>query len=104
MGSATASIPKAGPGEGESTIPHSRSPVDSVVGFRRMKPVTRRQFGKTVTAAAAAFATASWPGIADAQRPAPSLLKFPSGFLWGCATASYQVEGAVKEDGRGPSI
>ena len=29
---------------------------------------------------------------------------FPRGFIWGTATASYQVEGAVKEDGRGPSI
>ncbi len=29
---------------------------------------------------------------------------FPAGFLWGSATASYQVEGAVKEEGRGPSI
>jgi beta-glucosidase len=29
---------------------------------------------------------------------------FPSGFLWGSATAAYQVEGAVAEDGRGPSI
>jgi len=29
---------------------------------------------------------------------------FPKGFLWGSATASYQVEGAVKEDGRGDSI
>lgn len=26
---------------------------------------------------------------------------FPSDFLWGCATASYQVEGAWKQDGRG---
>ncbi|MFC4060671.1 GH1 family beta-glucosidase [Planomonospora corallina] len=25
-------------------------------------------------------------------------------FLWGAATASYQIEGAVAEDGRGPSI
>ncbi|GAA0376230.1 GH1 family beta-glucosidase [Microbispora corallina] len=25
-------------------------------------------------------------------------------FLWGTATASYQIEGAVREDGRGPSI
>jgi beta-glucosidase len=30
--------------------------------------------------------------------------KFPQGFLWGSATASYQVEGAVKEDGRGVTI
>jgi beta-glucosidase len=29
---------------------------------------------------------------------------FPKQFLWGTATASYQVEGAVKEGGRGPSI
>jgi beta-glucosidase len=29
---------------------------------------------------------------------------FPPGFTWGAATASYQVEGAVSEDGRGPSI
>ncbi len=31
-------------------------------------------------------------------------LSFPEGFLWGTATASYQVEGAVREDGRGVSI
>jgi beta-glucosidase len=29
---------------------------------------------------------------------------FPAGFVWGAATASYQIEGAVTEDGRGPSI
>ncbi|SDD23117.1 GH1 family beta-glucosidase [Glycomyces harbinensis] len=31
-------------------------------------------------------------------------LTFPEGFLWGTATASYQIEGAVAEGGRGPSI
>jgi beta-glucosidase len=29
---------------------------------------------------------------------------FPQGFLWGAATAAYQVEGAVHTDGRGESI
>ena len=31
-------------------------------------------------------------------------VQFPDGFLWGAATAAYQVEGATKEDGRGASI
>jgi len=29
---------------------------------------------------------------------------FPDDFLWGVATAAYQVEGAAREGGRGPSI
>jgi beta-glucosidase len=35
---------------------------------------------------------------------APADLVFPTEFLWGAATAAYQVEGAVAEDGRTPSI
>lgn len=29
---------------------------------------------------------------------------FPPGFKFGVATAAYQVEGAVKNDGKGPTV
>ena len=32
------------------------------------------------------------------------MVQFPKNFLWGAASASYQIEGGVHEDGRGESI
>ena len=77
--------------------------------------ISRRKFGRLLGAAAGAAALPGGVAAARAQRGneaargeeamrggAPR--KFPEGFLWGSATASYQVEGAVHADGRGPSI
>jgi beta-glucosidase len=34
----------------------------------------------------------------------PEPYQFPKSFLWGSATAAYQVEGAWKADGKGESV
>ncbi|MFK0225174.1 GH1 family beta-glucosidase [Streptomyces sp. NPDC090303] len=41
---------------------------------------------------------------APETRPLTAVRSFPAGFLWGAATAAYQIEGAAAEDGRTPSI
>lgn len=54
--------------------------------------------------ALSALALSPSEGLAPSSTPQSISRQFPQGFLWGSATASYQVEGAVHEDGRGPSI
>src|SRR6266576_4251667 len=78
------------------------------------RKISRRTFAKVAsTAALASSATTAFGSIASQPEGAseasgvsapPTGREFPKGFLWGSATASYQVEGAVNEDGRGPSI
>jgi beta-glucosidase len=76
--------------------------------------ISRRKFGQLLGVAAGAAALPGGAQVARAQNDGKvaggeamgsgDARKFPEGFLWGSATASYQVEGAVHEDGRGPSI
>jgi beta-glucosidase len=39
-----------------------------------------------------------------AQNKDTEKMNFPKGFLWGAASAAYQVEGGTKADGRGPNV
>jgi beta-glucosidase len=70
--------------------------------------LTRRGIGKGLGAATLGAMIGGGSGTAGAA-PLPATgaaagnLAFPKDFLWGCATASYQVEGAATEDGRGPT-
>jgi len=69
---------------------------------------SRRQFAAIAGLSALGLSAAS----AQPASPQPSRTKslrltglgFPKDFVWGTATSAYQVEGAVNEDGRGPSI
>jgi beta-glucosidase len=74
-----------------------------------LKRFSRRAFAKII--GTAALGSQAIPAVASGATPRPAQAdgatvhrRFPDGFLWGTATASYQVEGAFKEDGRGMSV
>ena len=59
----------------------------------------------SLAAASLAPLRRSWGALPPASIKLPALPReFPKDFLWGAATAAYQVEGAAAEDGRGPCI
>jgi beta-glucosidase len=74
--------------------------------------MNRRSFLAQTSAWAAAAALPKFAGASAAshllENPAlpskPGQTAFPDSFLWGAATASYQVEGAWNLDGKGESI
>ncbi|MEE6272472.1 GH1 family beta-glucosidase [Georgenia sp. MJ206] len=61
---------------------------------------TRPQTTSTTTAPTAPEVTATPSPVTDR----PTGRHIPKDFLWGAATAAYQIEGAVREGGRTPSI
>jgi beta-glucosidase len=65
--------------------------------------LSRRSFARLIGGSAAAVPLA-YVTPAAAAMPETATGQFPKGFLWGSATASYQVEGGVNEGGRGKSI
>lgn len=67
------------------------------------RSLTRRNFAQLAAAATAAI-TLRTDAVAQVTKPTAEAPAFPANFVWGSATASYQVEGAVHEDGRGPTI
>jgi len=70
--------------------------------------VSRRKFLGVSAASLALASTARGAGKAGEAKTGgkagDKAGAFPKDFVWGVATASYQVEGAANEDGRGPSI
>ena len=69
-----------------------------------MPSITRRTLARLIGGASAAASLPAASFAAPGVPSATSTRTFPQDFLWGSATASYQVEGAIHEGGRGASI
>ncbi len=66
--------------------------------------LSRREFLRATASVAGGLAASRALGQGSPPDKNSAPAEFPPGFLWGAATAAYQVEGASQADGAGESI
>jgi len=84
--------PKAGPQSHSSKARQTMAEIEVDAATPGLKSISRRHLLRSASVAAAA-GLIKLPTSRAEQPLADKSKAFPNGFLWGCATAAYQVEG-----------
>ncbi|OCH87182.1 glycoside hydrolase family 1 protein [Obba rivulosa] len=104
----TSVIPTSAPFPPIGSIPRQYSPNDLEKLWDLVGPVEPPPFTTTPVPEASVILPAAPPPVFPTfyvQQPSDILptLKFPEGFIFGIDSAAYQVEGAAKSEGKGPT-